>query len=61
MLSVLLVVPELIARAGEGAARRYLEFFTANIRNPKTRAAYGVAVERFFALCDQYGWTLEQR
>ena len=60
VLSVSLVVPEPIARAGESAARRYLEFFTANIRNPNTRAAYGVAVERFFSWCDQYGWTLEQ-
>jgi integrase/recombinase XerD len=60
MLSVSLVVPSPIARAGESAARRYLEFFTANIRNPNTRAAYGVAVERFFAWCDRYGWTLEQ-
>ncbi len=56
VLSVSLIVPEPIA----SAARRYLEFFTANIRNPNTRAAYGVAVERFFSWCDQYGWTLEQ-
>ncbi len=60
VLSISLVVPEPIARAGESAARRYLEFFTANIRNPNTRGAYGVAVERFFAWCEQYGWTLEQ-
>ena len=59
-LSVSLVVPEPVARAGESAARRYLEFFTANIRNPNTRAAYGVAVERFFIWCGQHGWALEQ-
>jgi hypothetical protein len=30
------MVPEAIARAGDAAARRFLEFFMANIRNPKT-------------------------
>jgi len=39
VLSVSLVVPEPIARAGQSAARRYLELFTANIRNPNIRAA----------------------
>ena len=34
------VVPALVAAAGERARRRFLEFFTANIRNPNTRAAY---------------------
>lgn len=29
----------LIAGAGQGARTRFLEFFTANIRNPNTRAA----------------------
>ena len=55
-----LIVPEPIARAGESAAWRYLKFFTANIRNPNTRAAYGVAVERFFLWCDRHGFALEQ-
>jgi hypothetical protein len=27
-------LPALVARAGEGARTRFLEFFTANIRNP---------------------------
>jgi hypothetical protein len=30
---------ELIADAGEHASLRFLDFFTANIRNPNTRAA----------------------
>jgi hypothetical protein len=30
----------LIADLGEEAAWRYVEFFTANIRNPNTRRAY---------------------
>ena len=29
-----------------------MEFFTAQIRNPHTRAAYGAAVTRFFTWCD---------
>ena len=31
------------------AAKRTLEFFTANIRNPNTRKAYGQAVAGFAA------------
>ena len=41
------VVPALFADAGEHAAVSVIEFFTANIRNPNTRAAYGVAVRDF--------------
>ena len=33
-------VPGLIARAGENAGRRFLEFFAATIRSKNTRAAY---------------------
>ena len=32
----------------KGAAARTVEFFTAQIRNPHTRAAYAAAVTRFF-------------
>ena len=32
------LVPALIADAGDAAGWRYVEFFTANIRNPHTRA-----------------------
>jgi hypothetical protein len=38
--NALFSVPAIIADAGDGAAKRFLEFFTANIRNPNTRAAY---------------------
>jgi site-specific recombinase XerD len=48
-------VPAMIAAAGERAARRFIDFFTANIRNPNTRAAYGVAVRGFFAWLDRHG------
>ena len=46
------VVPALIAAAGERAARRFLEFFAANIRNPHTRRAYAHAVAGFMTWCD---------
>src|SRR5277367_1607709 len=49
------LVPKLIADAGESAALRYLDFFTANIRNPNTRAAYAVAERAFFAWLDTKG------
>jgi hypothetical protein len=44
------LVPALIADAGEPAAWRYIEFFTANIRNPHTRRAYARACSEFFGL-----------
>jgi site-specific recombinase XerD len=47
----LLVVPELIAAAGEHASMRFLEFFAATIRNPHTRRAYGRAVAEFLSWC----------
>ncbi|HUY33180.1 MAG TPA: tyrosine-type recombinase/integrase [Pirellulales bacterium] len=37
-----------------------LEFFTAQIRNPNTRFAYGRAVGRFAAWCDEHGVGIEQ-
>jgi Phage integrase, N-terminal SAM-like domain len=54
----LLLVPALIAAAGDAAGWRYVEFFTANIRNPNTRRAYARACARFFAWCDSRGLTL---
>ena len=52
------LVPALIVDAGESAAWRYIEFFTANIRNPNTRRAYARACRQFFAWCDDRGLTL---
>ena len=44
-----ILVPRVIAAAGDQAARRFLEFFAATIRNKNTRMAYhhacGVAVQ----------------
>src|SRR5277367_2698359 len=47
-----MLVPRLIADAGENASLRFLDFFTANIRNPNTRVAYAVAVRAFFSWLD---------
>jgi site-specific recombinase XerD len=52
------VVPALIADAGDAAGWRYVEFFTANIRNPHTRRAYARACAKFFAWCEERGLTL---
>ena len=52
------IVPALIADAGDAAGWRYVEFFTANIRNDHTRRAYARACARFFAWCDDRGLTL---
>jgi hypothetical protein len=52
------LVLALIADVGEPAAWRYVEFFTANIRNPNTRRAYARACTSFFAWCEERGLTL---
>ena len=49
------VLPALIAAAGDQAAWRYIDFFTANIRNPNTRRAYARACSQFFAWCETRG------
>jgi len=48
-------VPSLILDSGENAWRRYVEFFTAHIRNKNTRAAYVHAVSRFCGWCKKSG------
>jgi site-specific recombinase XerD len=50
-------VPIAIRRAGEDASRRFLEFFTATIRNKNTRLAYAQAVGQFFDWCAARGFT----
>jgi site-specific recombinase XerD len=47
-------VPAIVAAAGDKAARRFLEFFAATIRNKNTRMAYYRAAARFFAWCDHH-------
>jgi len=51
-------IPTLIAGAGAQAAWRYIDFFTANIRNPNTRRAYARACATFFAWCEKRGLSL---
>ncbi len=50
-----LPVPSLIAAAGEDAARHFLQFFLAHIRNPHTRRAYARQVRTFLAWCARRG------
>jgi site-specific recombinase XerD len=52
------LIPNLIAAAGDQAAWRYVDFFTANIRNPNTRRAYARACNTFFAWCEERGLSL---
>jgi site-specific recombinase XerD len=55
-----IILPRLIADAGEQAGERYVEFFTAKIRNPNTRRAYGRAVADFCVWCEEKGFRLDQ-
>jgi integrase/recombinase XerD len=48
-------LPALIAGAGESAAWSCLEFFTVNIRNKDTRAAYVRAAAAFLSWCEGQG------
>ena len=48
-------VPVLVTTAGERATIRFLEFFTATIRNPHTRRAYSRGVTDFLAWCADAG------
>src|ERR1022692_3062718 len=48
-------LPPLIAGAGDRAALRFLEYFTVNIRNKNTRAAYGRAAADFLHWCEGQG------
>src|SRR5262245_9930161 len=53
-------VPMLFAQAGDKATNRLLEFFTAEIRNPNTRAAYARAITRFDRWCQEHRLRLDQ-
>jgi integrase/recombinase XerD len=48
-------LPALVAGAGTTAARRFLEFFTVNIRNRNTRTAYARAGSEFLQWCEGQG------
>jgi hypothetical protein len=49
------LLPVQVRTAGKKASRRFLEFFTANIRNANTRAAYVRSVADFFRWCERMG------
>jgi integrase/recombinase XerD len=51
-------LPAIIRAQGERASHRFIEFFTATIRNRNTRAAYARAVKQFFDWCDQQRFDL---
>src|ERR1039458_4559806 len=53
-------VPVVVLAAGKKAGLRFLEFFTANIRNPNTRRAYHRACLDFFRWCELGGLALDQ-
>jgi integrase/recombinase XerD len=53
-------LPAIISAAGERASFRFVEFFTANIRNLNTRVSYGRAVREFCQWCEDRGLQLEQ-
>jgi integrase/recombinase XerD len=46
-------IPPIVLRAGDDAVRRFVEFFTATIRNANTRAAYAHAVGQFLTWCGE--------
>src|ERR1039457_2461245 len=48
-----------IVQSGEKTARRFVEFFAANIRNKNTREAYARAVGAFLAWCHERGRSFE--
>ena len=49
------VLPALVTSTGDRAGVRFLEFFTAQIRNPHTRRAYARAAAEFLAWCESRG------
>ena len=53
-LRTTLAVPAVIAGAGDHAARRFLEFFAATIRNKNTRMAYYRAACHFFSWVERH-------
>ncbi|MCA1566127.1 MAG: site-specific integrase [Acidobacteria bacterium] len=53
-------LPVLITREGTKAANRFLEFFTANIRNRNTRLSYMRAISPFLTWCEERGTSLHQ-
>lgn len=53
-------VPAVLAGGGPRAEEKFIEFFTARIRNPNTRSAYLLAVRQFFAWAEAAGLSLSR-
>ena len=53
-------LPFIITREGQQATKRFIEFFTANIRNLNTRLSYARAVSQFLSWCEDRGVALTQ-
>jgi len=53
-------LPAVIAANGKKASLRFIEFFTAEIRNPNTRRAYHRAICNFFRWCEDRGLELDR-
>src|ERR1035437_4956494 len=53
-------VPSVVMAAGKKAGLRFIEFFTANIRNPNTKRAYHRACCDFFRWCEERGLGLDR-
>jgi site-specific recombinase XerD len=53
-------LPKLVTDAGERATKRFVEFFTANIRNKNTRHAYAQSVGRFTQWCEKRRFSLDE-
>jgi hypothetical protein len=45
------IAQRLESTPGERASRRFVEFFTSNIRNKNTREAYSRSINAFLAWC----------
>jgi site-specific recombinase XerD len=55
-----IMLPTIITGEGRRATNRFLEFFTANIRNPNTRLSYMRAISPFLVWCEERGTSLNQ-
>jgi site-specific recombinase XerD len=53
-------LPVVVSAAGERATYRFVEFFTAQIRNPNTRRAYHTDISQFFLWCHSQNLQLHQ-
>lgn len=46
-------LPRVIVDAGEDAAKKFIEYFTVKIANPRTRRAYATAITQFMRWCEE--------